>query len=257
MGNLFPVLRLSLFLFIATQAPGFAHASEVFRAITVAADAPIAFIYKGPGSCSLDQGDAGVSGYGCSEASADAATLAGLRYQFIAPTDLPDFSKAKVWIQPGGISNVAYYAMSPALRTNLINFVKSGGGYVGFCAGAFLAADWFYIFPGSAHGYNYPTARYDVGYGFLATTWNGKPRKVYFEGGPYLTGLSAGVEVTAKFDTGYVAAARTSFGAGRVYITGAHPEAPQIWSQEDGISDPDGSDLDLAAEMIHWAAGLE
>ncbi|MBC7396874.1 MAG: hypothetical protein H7333_05470, partial [Bdellovibrionales bacterium] len=35
---------------------------------------PLALIYKGPGACSLDQDDAGESGYGCSEAAADVAT---------------------------------------------------------------------------------------------------------------------------------------------------------------------------------------
>jgi hypothetical protein len=225
------------------------------RAPVTDASAPLALIYKGPGSCSLDQGDAGTSGYGCSEASADAATLAGFRFQYVAPRDSPDFSSAKVWIQPGGISDVAYDAMTPKLRSNLIKFVADGGGYVGFCAGAFLAADWFYIFPGSAHAYRYPVARPDVGYNYLDLNWNGKARKVYFEGGPYLTDLGPKAEVTGKFSTGYVAAARAPYGKGRVYITGAHPEAPAIWSQEDGITDPDGSDLDLAAEMITWASG--
>lgn len=227
---------------------------------------PLALIYKGPGSCSLDQGDDGESGYGCSEASADVATLAGFRFQFVGPKDLAEnataeqvkalFGNAKVWIQPGGISNTAYYAMTAKLRNSIVNFVSNGGGYVGFCAGAFLATDWFGIFPGNSHLYRYTSARSDVGYAFLNMTWNGKSRKVYFEGGPYLSNLSSKAEVTATFSTGYVAAARAAYGKGRVYISGPHPEAPVIWSGEDGIADPDGSDLDLGADMVTWASGL-
>lgn len=226
-----------------------------FNSYGHARNQPLALIYKGPGSCSADQNDAGDSGYGCSEASADAAVAAGFRYEFVGPKDLPDFSKAKVWIQPGGISNVAYYAMSSKLRSELVKFIFQGGGYVGFCAGAFLASDWFGIFPGSSSLYHYPTARNDVSFGLLDMEWNGKKRIVYFEGGPYLHHISPKAEVTATFSTGYVAAARANYGAGRVYISGPHPEAPPIWSEEDGISDPDGNDIDLAAEMISWAAG--
>jgi hypothetical protein len=233
---------------------------------TASAEKPLALIYKGPGSCSLDQGDAGESGYGCSEASADAAVAAGFRFKYVGPKDLAEnatqpqvdefFRDAKVWIQPGGVSNTAYYAMTSKLRNSLVKFVANGGGYVGFCAGAFLASEWFGIFPSGAHAYHYTPARSDVGYAFLNFTWNGKMRSVYFEGGPYLSNVGSKAEITATFSTGYVAAARAPYGKGRVYISGPHPEAPQIWSQEDGISDPDGSDLDLAAEMISWAGGF-
>ena len=229
-------------------------------------DKPLALIYKGQGSCSLDQGDAGTSGYGCSEASADSAVLAGFRYQFVGPNDLSSrstaaevkalFGNAKVWIQPGGISNTAYYAMSSKLKTELISFVSNGGGYVGFCAGAFLATDWFYLMPASASLYDYSPSRYDITYAFLPVTWNGKKRSVYFEGGPYLYGLGTGVEATAKFSDGLVAAARSTYGKGRVYISGPHPEAPAVWSEEDGMKDVDGNDHDLAAQMITWAAGI-
>jgi hypothetical protein len=218
---------------------------------------PLALIYKGPGSCRTEDGDVGESGFGCSEASADVATAAGFRYQYVGPKDSPDFSKARVWIQPGGHSYQAYAAMAPKLRTGVISFVKNGGGFVGFCAGAFLAAEWLGIFPGSASLYGYSPARSDVGYNFLSTTWNGAKRSVYFEGGPYLYNLGSTVEVTAKFSTGYVAAARAPYGKGRVYIAGPHPEAPAIWAEEDGLKDPDGSDIDLAAEMVTWAGNAQ
>jgi hypothetical protein len=226
---------------------------------------PLALIYKGIGSCSLDQGDAGTTGYGCSEASADSATLAGFRYQFVGPNALSSkssaadvaalFGQAKVWIQPGGVSNDAYNAMSSRLKSELKNFINGGGGYVGFCAGAFLATDWFYLLPATSDFYNYSAIR-GLTYAFLPITWDGAKHAIYFEGGPYFYGIGKDVEVTAKFSGGEAAAIRGAYGKGRVYVSGPHPEAPAVWSEEDGKKDPDGQDHALAAEMIHWAAQL-
>ena len=215
---------------------------------------PLALIYKGLGSCSADQGDAGTPAYGCSEASSDAAVKAGFDYLFVGPNDSPDFSKAAVWIQPGGNSDAANAAMSSKLKNDLIQYVSNGGGYVGICAGAFLAADWFHIFPGTADLYTYNAIQSNVDYAFLKINWSGTERYIYFEGGPYFHNLGSSVEVMATFDdTGDVAAARATYGKGRVYVSGAHPEAPALWSSEDGNTDPDGSDISLAAGMISWA----
>jgi len=231
---------------------------------TVVPEKPLALIYKGPGSCSLDQGDAGKSGYGCSEASADAATLAGFQYRFVGPKDLPEnattaqinafFGKAKVWIQPGGVSNKAYFAMTASLRKAIVNFVSRGGGYVGFCAGAFLGTDWFNLLHAHATAYSYSPIRRDLNYTYLPIKWSGTLRTLYFEGGPYFSGLGDSVEVMANFEDGTVAAVRDTYGMGRVYLSGPHPEAPNIWGAEDGMSDPDGSDVFIAASMISWTA---
>jgi hypothetical protein len=240
---------------------------EGILAITpdVKSNPPLALIYKGLGSCSKDQEDAGQSGYGCSEASADAASLAGFQFRYVGPEDLSDdatqeqvkelFGAAKVWIQPGGVSNVAYGAMTQMLKTSLVEFVQNGGGFVGFCAGAFLATDWFHLLDASSGAYSYQSERPDVGFAFLDVLWSGHKRSIYFEGGPYFYNVGPSVDVTARFLSGDAESARAPFGKGRVYITGGHPEAPAIWSEEDDLHDPDGSDLDLAAEMITWASG--
>jgi len=238
-----------------------------FASIVVHADTenqPLALIYKGPGSCSLDQGDAGASGYGCSEASADVVTAAGFRYSYVGPNDSPSFADASVWIQPGGVAVTAYFAMAPALRQQIVNFVSGGGGYVGFCAGAYLATSrigqtrysGFGIFPGSTAPYSYSVFRNDVEYGLLSVLWNGIKRILYFEGGPYLYGQGQNAEIIARFNDGLAAAGRATYGKGRVYISGPHPEAPEVWTREDGIANPDGSSLDIATDMIRWTAGL-
>ena len=50
---------------------------------------------------------------------------------------------------------------------------------------------------------------------------------------------------------------RAAYGAGRIFLSGAHPEAPSIWTTEDKMVDPDGSDLALAADRVKWAGKLE
>jgi hypothetical protein len=235
-------------------------------------NAPLALVYSGPGSCSVAEGDAGSTGYGCSEASADIASLAGFRVQFVGPTDLSTsstvaqvaaiFGNAKVWIQPGGVAETAIDAMSTRLKTELVNFIANGGGYVGTCAGAFIATSelgstshsGLGIFPGHTAPYSY-TALHDD-YALLPVTWGGVTREIYFEGGPYLSGLPSTAQVMGTFANGTVASARATYQKGRVFISGPHVEAPADWTREDGYTDPDGPDYYLGAQMVTWAAGL-
>ena len=56
----------------------------------------------------------------------------------------------------------------------------------------------------------------------------------------------------AYYPNHQVAAARATYGKGKVFVTGLHPEAPQDWRDYYHLNDPDGSDEDLAVEMINW-----
>jgi hypothetical protein len=265
------MLRLAMKKIIFSLIFVFSFASNFAQA-----NSGIALIYQGPGSCSLAEGDAGKSGYGCSEAASDVALAAGLQVKFVGPNDLSDsstatdvanlFKNAKVWIQPGGIAETAFFTMSFRLRTEIVSFVSNGGGYVGFCAGAFMATAnigasryaGFGIFPGITHALGYESIIAGQDYTLMPVTWNGFHRTMYFEGGPYLGVEGTSAEVVATFDdTGLVAAARATYGKGRVFISGPHPEAPLIWSSEDGVIDPDGSDAALAVHMVKWSAFLE
>jgi glutamine amidotransferase-like uncharacterized protein len=252
-GSLF--VFLFLFVFETTESQA-SQANDT--------NLPTALVYRGPGSC--DEG--------CSEAAAEVAVKAGFMPVYVGPRDLDDPAKgpitelllktARVWVQPGGVSNQAYYAMTPSLRKALYEFVKTGGGYVGFCAGAFMATGriggtrdaGLGIFPGWTNIYYTWNENSSVTYSLEKVKWGNQDRKVFFQGGPYIYGVPSGqnVEIMATYQYGAIAAARTEFGEGRVYITGLHPEAPVIWTEEDGVKDPDGSDQDLAAEMVQWAA---
>ena len=223
---------------------------------------PIAMVYDGPGACED----------GCTKAAAQVARMAGYQVRLVRPNDITDQStpdeitdflkNTKVWLQPGGISNEAYRSMSEKLKEGVRNFIGGGGGYVGFCAGAFMATKiiggtgevGLGIFPGGTDLFeNDPIP--GVTFSLPEVTWMGSKRKIYFEGGPFIYGVDRNprVEVIARYDDRTIAAARTHFGLGRVFITGLHPEAPRNWTEEDGVMDPDGPEQELAAQMVCWA----
>ena len=54
--------------------------------------------------------------------------------------------------------------------------------------------------------------------------------------------------------TNAINAIETSFGLGRISVSGTHPEAPKWWYDDSHISDIDGLDHQIAADMIRWAA---
>lgn len=97
--------------------------------------APLALVYRGPGTCWK----------GCAEAAAFVAWRAGYRVRFVGSgeTGANVFQGASVWIQPGGRAIDQARAMAPELKAHVREFVEAGGGYVGFCAGAFMASRQF------------------------------------------------------------------------------------------------------------------
>ncbi len=138
-----------------------------------------------------------------------------------------------------------------------------GGGYVGFCAGAFLATskigtteqDGLGIVPGKTELWD----RKDGPGHLVQVSWNHRIRSVYYHGGPFLdfSGIDdSSVSVFSRYENGQVAGATMDFGRGRVAVTGAHPEASRIWNAIKFLHDEDGSDQFLVAKLMQWAAGL-
>ncbi len=204
-----------------------------------------ALVYNGVGACKED----------CAKAAFDSATQSGFDAVYVGDQDVDPkiFNGAMVWIQPGGYAGVAMNNMDPRLKTNLKNFIYNGGGYVGFCAGAFVATSrvgttnvqGLGIIPGG-------TKLYGKGVRIFKSLWQGSERYLYWEGGPYFRGMPPEVEQTASYPNGANAAVRTTFGKGRVWVTGLHPESPQWWKDESGYQDIDGDDRDLVSKMLHW-----
>lgn len=241
---------------------------------------PLALIYFGEGSCAQWNY---VSG--CSEAARDIAISAGFDVEYVNPTDpVPEdsFNRASLWIQPGGRARLQEKAMSDALKKRIIEFVKSGGGYVGFCAGGFLATEKFGWMTEDEKGNEIPFEANGLGFlpgkswyyndydeelsqdlmaKIIPTTWDGKTRQVYWELGPYfLPETYKGSQVLAYYqkldgteDLDKAMTIYSQFGLGKVAITAVHPEAPTSWRTYYKIFDTDGNDFALAQAMMNWA----
>lgn len=214
---------------------------------------PVALVYKGPGSCVED----------CSESAAEMARLAGLHPIYIGPeeTRAEIFMDAVVWIQPGGKSSQVSKVMNPVLKQLIREFVFRGGGYVGFCAGGFYSNEWISdrevrglgLLPGQNELYEDVKEEIEL----LTLNWQGVPRKLYWEGGPYFilpdakTIHASNYQVLAYYPNGQPATVSSRYGSGAVVVTGVHPESPRWW-KHDGVelNDDDGDDFDLAIDMI-------
>lgn len=228
------------------------------------AKAPLALVYKGKGVCWK----------GCAESAAYMASSAGYRVRYVREDEDGDeiFREAALWIQPGGRAVEQAAAMHDALKENIKRFVARGGGYVGFCAGAFLASEYF--------GWEEKTGeRVEVrGLGMLPlksrfyyrqkTTAavlpvrlsDGRLEHFYWELGPFMDARQAapGVDFLAFYPDAegyFAAAARGSYGSGRVIVAAFHPEAPRLWRHIFGLSDPDDVDYEYARQMLRWASG--
>jgi hypothetical protein len=200
-------------------------------------------LYDGPGS-----GDGGVDNVESSAHQIEGVTVTRLTPAEIGTINL--LSRFDVVVFSGGSGSAQSKAIGEAGRVNIRDFVKNGGGYVGICAGAYLAC-----------------AGYDWGLGILdAKTVSSKWRrgrafldiqltpagrdifgqvdgtfKVRYANGPVIkplnrddipdyTPVSIFRTETAENDTpagvqvGTPSQAIGTFGKGRVFISSPHPE---------------------------------
>jgi hypothetical protein len=204
---------------------------------------PLAIVYGGPGTL-LGPGDT-------LESALIAAQEAGFETKVITePVDEATLARARLWVQPGGPNLAADEHMNAnGLTLQVREFVRQGGGYVGFCGGAFSAVNNLHLVQGSAWNLGSPTVPAK-----LPINWQGRTRYLHFEYGPYIQLEDPNFEVIANYPNGEVAAVRGHFGKGEVFITGVHPEAGPGWNP---MEDPDGLDHDLAIGMMREVAGLQ
>ena len=225
----------------------------------------MALVFSGNGACTED----------CALAGETAATGAGLTPKLVTGNELTTsstqaqidafFAGVRVWIMPGGTSTTEVSSLGSVMKKALIQFVNAGGGYVGWCAGAFSATaqigtsgqPGLGIFPGNTQLFTAYSTQNSYGGSIEDLNWNGVSHSFYLEGGPYISNYGTNAETIATYSNGQTAAARAAYGNGRVFISGVHPEAPTWWWQGTSITDPDGSDVAYAEDMIKWAAHLE
>lgn len=255
----FNYIQIALLLPFATVSAAFSGEMGVkTRKILGSHDRPLALVYRGAGSC---QGDL------CPEAAAAVAEQAGMRVRFVAPDQIaPEiFEGASAWIQPGGNAISVSQKLGREKLALIRKFIRYGGAYVGFCAGAFLA-DRTVDNPETVEGlgllpvgtFDYPVDSGDAGIP-MVINWGGSRRTLFFNGGGSFRMNDRGAErmdIIATFPNGDAATVETTYGLGGVVVTGAHPEALEIWKQDAKFEDLDGSDIDLAVSMVHRALSL-
>jgi glutamine amidotransferase-like uncharacterized protein len=213
---------------------------------------PLALVYRGPASTP-----------GCPEAVAAALRRSrwDLQVRFVGPgEDLPleaaVLAGAVLYAQPGGGSLRRAYrrvrSTAPAVR----DFVGSGGGYLGFCLGGYLAGETpgFGLLPGDVDRFiDTPGARPDSTRDALLTlTWAGRRRQVFFQDGPWfdLDPDRGPAEVLATYDNGLPAAVVAPFGRGAVGVVGPHPEASADWYTDSGLPVPADVTADLTQDLV-------
>ncbi len=243
------------------------------RSGTVTGRRRLALVYRGPASLP-----------GCPEAVA-ALLSSGpwdLDVRYVGPEeDLPlsaeSLSRAVLYAQPGGGTLDAAYRILRGQRRAIRAFVRGGGRYVGFCLGGYLAGatPGFGLLPGDTDQYiATPGATvHDEDSTVVRVTWRGTPRSVYFQDGPVFvldtgtdtdtgtgtgTGTAdadeiggardTGVRILARYDNGTTAALVAPCGAGRVAVTGPHPEATPDWYTDHGLTAQ--RTRDLACDLV-------
>jgi glutamine amidotransferase-like uncharacterized protein len=188
----------------------------------------------------------------------------GATYQEVSSAQLDamsvdDIAKFGMMIFPGGAGGTEAGSLSAQTHANLRSAVQDRGvGYVGFCAGSFIAEA-----PA-------PAAGQDVSYGLgvvngpvldyyylenqgtdiamtLETFADGTTADILWYGGP----VTPNTGVIAKYPDGNPAISEMWSGKGYVILSGVHPTATQAILSAVGMTSTDGVHLDLTWKLFN------
>jgi len=168
----------------------------------------------------------------------------------------PQLRSYRLLIIPGGNFETIGSNLQPRALANIHDAVQNGLGYLGICAGAFLAG----------HSKYYKSLDLaDVQFGFYADESRGIRRAAlaiagpgtptleqYWEDGPELGGWGA---VVGTYPDGTPAIVEGTAGQGWVILAGVHPEAPASWQRGLAFTTPVESDRAYAATLVRAAVG--
>lgn len=205
---------------------------------------------------------------GTGTATSDAASVEailderGTTYRTVSSDELNNMTEEElknfgVIVWPGGKAKRMADSLTPEARERIRKaVVEEGVGFVGFCAGAFIAGTypwnptWGLEFSSIDFPYYYKN---DEGYEATmekVTFSDGSVRDLVWIGGPHLADFGNPV---AKYQDGTVAIAQSWIGKGLMILSGPHPEAPDGWRVAYGLNDSDGADFEYTYELIQAA----
>lgn len=206
-------------------------------------------IYNGP-----------VSDVDSTEAIANVVKQVDLPVRYVSSIhEVPAMLKnAKVFIIGGTEDDVEplLNEFTVEVRSALKAYLHNGGRYLGICGGAFLASRGWSEDEGFVEALGIVSAESDDYDGDFAArifpiTWLGKERLMYYQAGPHFTPVQGPetLKVIASFQDNKIAALISSYGKGKVAVSGPHPEAPESWKE----NAQDGEQME---SNIHFAVGL-
>lgn len=197
----------------------------------------------------------------------------GFQSTIVSPQEIRDgvLKDYDVIILPGGSGGKQARLLMPAGREAIRTFVRNGGGYVGICAGSYLASSHYKWSLGLINARVWDRQHWARGKTqvTLSLTPSGREVlsnaqeqfKVFYQNGPLLVPDNQpdlpGYEVLARFQTevatngapveamvGTHAIIRSKFGAGRVICFSPHPETKN-------------GPKSLMASGVYWAANAD
>lgn len=184
-----------------------------------------------------------------------------LRYDTVGSAALDAMPEARLrarslLIVGGGDFTAMGESLSDAGATRIRGAVESGLGYLGICAGAFLAGHFpspyrgldltsgaqFHFFAAESRG-----VRRDA----VPISRPGSPPLVqYWEDGPELSTWGAPI---GRYPDGTAAIVQGPSGRGWLVLSGVHPEAPESWRHDLSFETPTAEDEAYAITLIHAA----
>lgn len=191
---------------------------------------------------------AGVSGQGPKRLELLLTTETGFHLRQVCASDIRDGSLAQfdTVIFPGGSGSGQARALGPTGRSSVTDFVEGGGGYLGICAGAYLAANNYEWSLGILDANVIDRAHWKRGTGDVALEWTSgqQPGPIKYANGPlYARGddpLLPDFEILATYrgeinkndaPVGVMmdspAIVVGTFGGGTVVCSSPHPEQTQ------------------------------
>lgn len=177
------------------------------------------------------------------EAVAALAAGVGLPVQYIDDiADLPTMlDDAAVFIIGGTEDDLDPLrdSFTPQILADLQDYLRSGGRYWGICGGAYIASTGWEEGSGFVEMLSIiPAVSYEFDENdepqIISVQWFDETVPMYFQFGPAfeLVSTSEQVNVFAYYDDGGIAGLISSYGHGKVAVTGPHPEAQDDWGDE-------------------------
>ncbi|KAG8672313.1 hypothetical protein FPOAC1_005577 [Fusarium poae] len=222
---------------------------------------PKAVVYRGPASSP-----------GCPEAIGHLLESSPYHFKVIyaGPKEKVDVTDetlqgATIYAHGGGPNWEKSYQQTKKYQKTIQNFVGSGGHYIGFCLGAYLAGpdDGYDLLPKGVETDQEIERRRaqvkDEDDTVIQVDWtfgSGKTEKkrwMYFQDGVVIKGLNdktPGHVIGRYSSNGDVAASVTPYGKGWVGLIGPHPEADKTWYEDAEIENPEGVRYDIGYDFI-------